>query len=202
MAPQLEPFIRAPWREIRRAVKGSPDVQLHANAFPRESTPEQQALVGAFFQSQPFGRFGAVLSTSANFPQMSPIQTIAGAMRNRFAQISAWQPFSSVAIVFEALERADRLIERAFGELQVSIDGNPVPIECFFMPKSAAEPALEVADFIVHATGGQARANLLAQAPLRRDFRSVFDIPDQRLASFMSIDSVTVNGPTAPAAPN
>jgi hypothetical protein len=52
---------------------------------------------------------------------------------------------------------------------------------------------LEVADFIVHAIGGQARANLLAQAPLRRDFRSVFDIHDQRLASSMSIDSVTVD---------
>jgi len=202
MAPQLEPLIRAPWREIRRAVKGSPGVQLHANSFPRESTSEQQALVGAFFQSQPFGRFGAVLSTSTNLhPQMSPIQTIARVMRNRFAQISAWQPFSSIAIIFEASERADRLIERAFGELQASIDGNPVPIECFFMPKSAAEAALEVADFIVHAIGGQARANLLAQAPLRRDFRSVFDIPDQRLTSFVSINFVTVNSPTAQAAP-
>jgi hypothetical protein len=101
MAPQLEPFIRVPWREIRRAVKGSSGVQLHANAFPRESTAEQQALVGAFFQSLPFGRFDAVLSTSTNLhPQMSPIQTIAEVMRNRFAQISAWQPFSSVAIVF------------------------------------------------------------------------------------------------------
>jgi hypothetical protein len=49
MAPQLESIIRAPWREIRRAVKGSPDVQLHANTFPRETTPEQQALVGAFW---------------------------------------------------------------------------------------------------------------------------------------------------------
>jgi hypothetical protein len=134
-------------------------------------------------------------------PQMSPIQTIATVMRNRFAQMSAWQPFSSIAIIFEASERADRLIDRAFGELQVSIDGNPVPIECFFIPKSAAEPTWEVADFVVHAIGGQARANLLVQAPPRRDFRSVFDIPDQRLASFMSIASVTVNSPTAQAAP-
>lgn len=130
MAPELESIIRAPWREICRAVKGSPDVQLHANTIPRETTPEQQALVGAFFQSQPFGRFGAVLNTSTNLhPEMSPIQTIAEVMRNHLAQISAWQLSNSVAIIFEASERADRLIERTFGELQVSIDGKKIPIK-------------------------------------------------------------------------
>ena len=202
MAPQLEPLIRAPWREIRRVVKGSPDSQLHANDFPHETTREQQALVGAFFQSQTFGRFGAVLSTSTNLhTQMSPIQTIAGVMRNRFAQIAAWQPFNSIAVIFEASERADRLIEHAFGELQASIDDRPIPIECFFMPKSVAEPALEVADFIAHAIGGQARASVVAQAPMRRDFRSVFDIADQRLVSFMSIASVAFSRPTGNSAP-
>jgi hypothetical protein len=51
-------------------------------------------------------------------------------------------------------------------------NGSPIPIECCFMPKSAGDPALEVADFIVNGVGGQARRNLKTAERVREGFPS------------------------------
>jgi hypothetical protein len=46
--------------------------------------------------------------------------------------------------------------------------------ECYFMPKAVGEPALEVADFVMHAIGRQARHNLTRRGNFLRDFCAVF----------------------------
>jgi hypothetical protein len=52
-------------------------------------------------------------------------------------------------------------IERYFGDFQLEKDGKPLPVVCYFMPKSANFSGLEVADFIANTIGGHARHHLV-----------------------------------------
>jgi hypothetical protein len=75
-----------------------------------------------------------------------------------------------VAFIHEASERGDELLERYFGPSIVTIDGKQVKVHHGIMPKG--DEALEVADFIVHTAGGQARYGM--KRGFRRDFEAVF----------------------------
>jgi hypothetical protein len=57
-------------------------------------------------------------------------------------------------------------------------------------PKAVSDPALEVADFIMHAVGRQARNRLKGQEGFVRHFAAVFHTVDAKLASFISVDRV------------
>ncbi len=70
--------------------------------------------------------------------------------------------------------------------------GRALPWTPCFMPKWANEPAMEVADFVAHAVGGQAR-NILkhdARRNFRRDFQAVFHAPASALVSYRHIRDV------------
>jgi hypothetical protein len=58
------------------------------------------------------------------------------------------------------------------------------------MPKAAAEPALEVADFVIHAIGRQARHNLKHRGSFQADFCAVFHSVKRQLVSFTEVASV------------
>jgi hypothetical protein len=62
------------------------------------------------------------------------------------------------------------------------------------MPKSSADPALEVADFAMHAVGRQARHNLQARGTFVPDFKAVFHTVERRLVSFMEVESIRLDG--------
>ena len=111
-------------------------------------------------------------------------------LQNRIVDIAKWTPFFELHVIFEASGRADRLMEEAFGDFRLEEEGKPIPVECFFMPKAVGDPALEVADFIVHAVGRQARHRLQSQEGFVRDFAAVFHTVDAKLASFISVDRV------------
>jgi hypothetical protein len=97
-----------------------------------------------------------------------------------------------VKMIFEASHRADKLIEDAFQTFEVRRWGwKHIPSECYFMPKAVAEPALEVADFVMHAIGRQAKQNLKKRGIFLPDFKAIFHAVDPRLVSFMEVDAVT-----------
>ncbi len=58
------------------------------------------------------------------------------------------------------------------------------------MPKFAGEPALEVADFVMHAIGRQARHNLTRRGSFLPDFCAIFHAIDPKFASFMEVEKV------------
>lgn len=93
-------------------------------------------------------------------------------------------------MIFEASGRADRLIEDAFGEFGEEEGGRHIPVECAFMPKAAGHPALEVADFVMHAVGRQARHRMDGKEAFVPDFRAVFHDQDPRRVSFMDVETV------------
>ena len=197
LAPALDPIVRLPWREVRRRVTGSPDTPLHASEFDRrdvsnEVRAENIRAVVDFFQTQPFARLGAIISTAATLAdELRSVPTIARVLQARIVDIARWMPFVSLAVIFESSQRADGLIEDAFQGFTLEEDGKPIPTECYFMRKGQAEPALEVADFIMHAVGRQARQNLKKRGDFTPDFCAVFHAVDRKLTSFMEVGSVS-----------
>ena len=188
MAPDLDRVIRHPWRDVRRGVTGSPDKPLHASSFGQTATREQIEIVADFFRRQPFARIGAILTVKTQLTgELEPISIIAGVLKNRVVDIAKWTRFTEVKVIFKSSRRADRLVEAAFGNFGIEETGNSVPVECYFMPKDAHDPALEVADFIVQPIGRQARRKIEGRHGYARDFAAIFHGIDPRLVSYMEV---------------
>jgi hypothetical protein len=164
---------------------------LHAAQFGQTATKSQIQAVATFFRSQPFRRLGVIVTTETTLADgLTALRVMAPVLMNRIADVAKWTPFRQLAVVFESSQRADAAVEAAFGDFGLRDNGRPIPTNFFFMPKSAGEPALEVADFIVHAIGRRARAASDASAP---DFEAVFHEQDPRFVSFMRVSRAVVS---------
>ena len=107
-------------------------------------------------------------------------------------EIGRFTQFKELHVIFESSQRADPLIQEAMQGFDLEETGISIPSECYFMPKSAGEPALEVADFIMHAVGRQARHNISERGGLLPDFKAVFHSVDRKLVSFMEVENVAI----------
>jgi len=191
MAGDLDQVLRRPWHEVRRKVTGSADTPLHAAAFARTATAGQIETVAAFFRTRPFARIGATVSVKTRLrDELGPLGTIAGVLKNRIVEIAKWTHFTEVHVFFESSDRADRSVESAFGDFRIGENGAQIPVECYFMPKAAHDPALEVADFIMHAVGRQARRKLEGRDGFAPDFMAVFHGQDPKRVSYMDVEHV------------
>lgn len=190
MTADLDRVIRHPWHEVRRKVTGSPDTPLHAVSFARTATKEQIEFVAEFFRDTPFARLGAIITAKATRGGLDPLPIIASTLKNRIIDVAKWMPFKEVNVIFESSDRANRQIEDAFGDFRVEENGAPLPVECYFMPKAVHDPALEVADFIMHAVGRQARRRIEGKDGFAPDFAAVFHSVDRKLVSFMEVSGV------------
>lgn len=194
LGQDLDEVIRVPWREVRRQVTGSPDTPLHANKFARSATDAHIEAVSAFFREQSFARLGATVSIKTSFPvELGPLPSLTKALQLRIIELARWRPFDSIPVIFESSQRADLLIQQAFQGFALKEHGKPIPLECFFMPKQVHEPAMEVADFVVHAVGRQARQNLKQRGVFVPDFKAVFHGVDRRMVSYADVESIAVS---------
>jgi hypothetical protein len=197
MVPQLDAVIREPWKDVRKAFAGIPDASLHATDI-KHPTPEQLEVIGDFFRRQPFSRFGAICSVRTELDKdISPLAAVAATLGNRLVDIAKWQPFDSVAITFEHSERLAPQIEEVFGGIQLLEAEEEVPVGFYWMHKSAAEPALEVADFLANSIGTEVRHRLSKRPGHARNFQAFFHHLDRRLVSFIDITGVLANAATA-----
>jgi len=152
---------------------------------------EQQALIGDFFRENTFMRVAAAATVATTLSDpLVLLQVVAPTLIGRVCDVLKWTAATSIHVVFEDNHRARKKLRAHFGGIRVAENGADIPFECYFMPKRAGEPALEVADFIMHAVHGLARDRLNDRDGYRRrDFQSVFHSVDRRLASFMLIDN-------------
>lgn len=171
---------------------GSPATPLHANKFHNIAKPGDIEAVGEFFRIRPFWRFGAIITVQTKLAdELSLLRTMKVVLEQRINQIVQATLCKEVKVIFESSDRADKLIEEAFQNLELHRGSKQIPSECYFMPKSAADRALEVADFVMHAVGRQARHNLKHRGSFLPDFCAVFHAVDSRLTSFTEVGSVT-----------
>ena len=187
----FERLIERPWKELRRRVTGSRDAQLHANRFAGNPKIGDVEAVADFFRAQPFWRFGAVFTTETTLlPEISLMQTMKGVLQKRIQDIVEGTLCKEVSIVFELSRRTNDLVQKTFQQFEFNRGSKRIPSESYFMPKSAATPALEVADFVMHAVGRQARHNLMKRGSFLPDFCAVFHAVDPKLTSFMEVEAV------------
>jgi len=181
------------WKAIRRSVMGTPDTPLHANEFSSIASSGDMAAVAEFF-SQPFARFGAIIAIGTRLPDdMSILRAMKHVLEARINEIVQRTPCREAKVIFESSQRANKLIKEAFRDFELRRGQKYIPSECYFMPKAAAEPALEVADFVMQAIGRQARQNLSGRGTFAPDFKAVFPAVDRRLVSFIEVESITRN---------
>jgi Protein of unknown function (DUF3800) len=187
----IERIINQPWKELRRLVTGSSDTRLHAHKFSRIATAEDFEAVAQFFRAQPFWRFGAVFTTETTLlPEISLMQTMKGVLEKRIQDIVERTLCKEVSILFESSERANDLIQKTFRQLDFNRVSKRIPSQCYFMPKAVGEPALEVADFVMHAIGRQTRHNLDQRGSFLPDFCAIFHAVPPNLISFMEVGGV------------
>lgn len=201
MGADYDRLIRGPWSLVRFVVKGDPDAQLHASEFQRTATPEHFAEVVRFFREQPFMRIAAAGARTTALPDDIPLmQIVIDTLKQRIVDVAQYWPLQSVTIVFEENPRADPYVYAYFGDVRYRVNESEIPTNCYRMPKSAKEPALEIADFIANAVGGHARRTMVQKRDgFGKDFRAIFHSVDRRLVSFMGLDRVEAIPPRAAA---
>lgn len=194
----FERLVNAPWLYMKENYFGGADKPLHANEL-RSPSKEQLNALNHFFTKFHFCRIAAIVSDKTAFcAHCNPYEIVAGALKNRILDIAKWQQkFNQLAMVFEDSQRGNKLAVKNFSNFNELLVDNKekIPIEKFFMPKSLNFPGLEVADFIMHAAGGQTRTRLHhgVSRPNNRDFKAVFHSVDPRGTSFIDINRVEVN---------
>lgn len=180
-----------PWRRRRAATTGNFDGRLHAAEFGQRATRANIAAMGRLFANQPFFRFAAVVTLKTEYPGDRELMAwVMPVLQVRIVEMLRRSPARSVALVFEASQRADPLVMQFFGALDLEEDGQKIPVDHCFMAKSAGAPALEVADFIMHAVGRAARQRLEGKQGMPPDFDAVFRRCDPRLTSFIFVDRI------------
>jgi len=190
LAAAIDQNLRQPWRDMKARHFGGADVPLHASELRRPSD-QQIAALDHFFRTQEIGRFAVTMTRDVELPDgRKPIELMPGLLRRRWEKLTPrFQPLPvEVAFIHEASDRGDELLEKYFGASVVVIDGRHVPIHHGIMSKG--DEALEVADFVVHTAGGQARHGMQPGGAVRRDFEAVFRAnPDW--SSFFALDGAT-----------
>jgi hypothetical protein len=112
---------------------------------------------------------------------------VAEALKKRLLEVLKWQPFDCVEIIFEHSQRLAPKIERAFSDFELREGGLMIPVGLNWMPKSAHEPALEVADFLANAVGAEVRHRLAGRPGFAKNFEAFFHHVDERLVSFFDV---------------
>jgi hypothetical protein len=183
--------VAEPWRRRRAATTGNFHTPLHAVKFRRRATRANMAAMGRFFANQPFFRFAVVATLNTEYPGDQELMAwVLIALKVRIAEILSRTQARSVALVFEASQRADPLVMQFFGALELLENGQKIPVEHCLLAKNAGEPALEVADFVIHAAGRAARQRLEGKQGLPADFDAVFRRCHPQVTSLMFLDRI------------
>jgi hypothetical protein len=202
-AGQFFDLMANPWNRLKQDHFSGILAPLHA-ADLRAATAEQMQAVGDFFQKHPFFRFAALLTRETNLH--SPEERYAAVAQVLIQQIAAagrLAPFRRIMLLFEASERTDKLAKRVFDGLQMqgssAEESYEIQIHKLRGTKPLLYPALEIADFVMHAAGTAVKNSLAGKRMLnRRDFAAVFDSFPESASWFFLIDHVRYEERPAP----
>lgn len=184
---EYERTLKWPWTQMRASLFPEFTGPLHA-AEVGSVTGERAAPLGDFFCTAEFARLAAVVSNRTLLESdLPPYKLVARQVLEQIARLVGRRNCDGVAMIVEESSRTDRLAAAFFDrydiELQRGLERWKLPFLKFRMPKSAEEPLLEIADFVMHVAGSQVRDALSGRDwGKRRDFRAIFlTEPDPRV---------------------
>jgi hypothetical protein len=189
--------MRKPWADMKTRLFSGVS-QLHA-ADLRKPTPPQLVGLSHIFEKGEFKRIAAVVTDQTNLANgIKPYEATALCLIERLRKVSNDMSFDEIYLIMESSKRGDKFAERYLVNhpFKKQWGGGVIDVKFnyFFMPKSANEPGMEVADFIMHSVSGRTRARLNGEnAPKRKDFNVTFPGSKPNLQSFLEIDMVKIN---------
>ena len=184
------------WKRMKASTFPQVRGPLHAVRHLKDRAVRQWRAVSTAMISPNLGRFCAVLTDTTSVAPEHITNVALRTLANRFADIAGgmlarglWRPPSRVFAVFEHSERLKDHIERAFSGISVTAGPHTVPIEGCFMPKSVANPFLEMADCIANAVTKnvkcqRARGSSLICTPA---IQSLFRDVERSMASYIEV---------------
>jgi hypothetical protein len=182
------------WREVRRIINDDADAPLHGSDITANPKPESFAALRTFFEDRSFVRTAVTTTKHVGLPtSMHPCVPVMGQLCKEIEAVVSVLPCKRVWIILESSDRADPVVKQCFGQLTSLNAPRPIRVEHCFMPKSANEPGLEVADFIVSAAGSQIQRRLRKKTGLAPDFNDVFGRLPAEGARYREVARVTVH---------
>jgi hypothetical protein len=166
-------WLKKKWLEVRARINRSPDIPLHAADMALK--PENFAALKEFFLDRSFARIGTASTKACSYPvEMHTALPVMATVQEFIDWFASLVPCDRVAVVVESSKRADPIFKKHFGELRSESVRQVKSTSYWFMSKSAGEPGLEVADFIVSAVGSQTKRLAAKQNGHAKDFADVF----------------------------
>lgn len=186
--------LRPTWNLMKESYFSGADVPFHA-ADLREPSMVQVAALAHFFENYQALRVASVVTDQTVFSQdIIPIQAAALSLQQRILDVLGRQyEFPKLYLIFENNQRIEGEIQKFFLNFhELDREGATIPVIGSFMPKTAVEPGLEIADTIMHTTGAQVRNRIRnnLKVPDRKDWLSVWQSQPDNLQSYMEITKV------------
>lgn len=194
--------VRIAWLYMKREFFGlEGDTHFHAaDLKPEELTDVHLAALSHFWSKFEFFRIAALATDKSLFDDgMLADEVVYATLKRRILDVLKYShPFSKLHIMFEASDRLDDRTMRNFSDFKFLDRGEgkmQIPVEKYIMPKTACEPGLEIADFIIHTSGAQTKARFQRKLtqPDRKDFQLVWHSIPNELTSFMEITKGVYN---------
>ena len=192
MVKDYRRLVDMPWQHMCKTF--FPDHQRPLHAADLRATDNQQAALKHFFEGFEFCRiFVTVSKDTVNETNENYINMVSNCLLNRICDVAKYVEFSRLIVIIERSQRIEMRIIRSIVDKTLRVttgdSRDEIKVELGLMPKSAGFAALEVADFIVHTAGAQAR-HQIAGSDVRKDFDIVFRSVDRRLVSSMHITRI------------
>jgi hypothetical protein len=188
------------WHAMKAAqfpqLKGRP---LHAKTHLRDNRagPRKKAAVLDAMPPDRIGRFASVLTARTDIPldyvAQTALKTLAircSEVADGFVRCGLWQSPGPVVAIFEQSARLAGHIQQHFDD-RLRVGGHLIEIEGCFMPKSVANPFLEMADVVVNAVGKNIRHQLqYGLASCTSDFQTLFRDVGPPMAHYIEVTEV------------
>jgi hypothetical protein len=183
--------LKTGWNKVRAKIGGDADMPLHASQMSQKAK-DLEAMT-KFFADRSFFRVAVTTTKHVKLPaNMHPCVPIMGQLREEIDFVAARLSHKRMWIFVESSQRADPLVRECFSQLtSLTIQGSSSVEHCF-MPKSANEQGLEVADFVVSAASSQIQRRLRNQSGQAPDFKVVFGTLPFRGCRYREVTSVAV----------
>jgi hypothetical protein len=187
------------WQRMKASTFRQVRGPLHASRHLKGRAVAQWQAVSSAMTSPHLGRFCTVLTDTTSVSQERVTDTALLTLANRFSDIAGgmlqrglWYPPSRVLAIFEHSARLAHEIQKVFTGITINAGQHKVLIEGCFMPKSVANPFLEMADCIANAVTKNVKHQRAQTSPLvcTPTFQSLFRDPGVSMASYFEVTAV------------